>query len=113
MNDETTKQKNYLTFYDQVYSQDNPKGDSFAWVQWKGTDVCIDLYCKCGVHEHYDGKCLHYYECWSCGAKYAIGLNIKLIPLTENQSKYVAKNLGGFMVCENEEGTWKLNRDIK
>lgn len=21
-----------------------------GWIQWKGTDVCMDVYCSCGYH---------------------------------------------------------------
>lgn len=37
-----------------------------GWVQWKGTSVCIDLYCECGHHGHYDGWFLYYWECSQC-----------------------------------------------
>lgn len=26
-----------------------------AFIQWKGTDVCMDFHCECGVHMHFDG----------------------------------------------------------
>lgn len=25
-----------------------------GFIQWKGTDVCMDVYCKCGYHSHID-----------------------------------------------------------
>jgi len=25
-----------------------------AWIQWKGTDVCMDVRCSCGNHGHVD-----------------------------------------------------------
>ena len=30
-----------------------PEIDTF--IQWKGTDVCMDFHCKCGAHLHIDG----------------------------------------------------------
>ena len=35
---------------------DGPHG----WIQWKGTDVCIDLHCECGSHGHVDGDFVYY-----------------------------------------------------
>jgi len=57
------------------------EGEPHGWIQWKGTDVCIDLYCKCGHHGHYDGDFLYAFECPACHAKYAVGQNVKLIEL--------------------------------
>lgn len=40
-----------------------------TFIQWKGTDVCIDLYCpKCGRHNHFDGFFAHYVRCAGCRA---------------------------------------------
>jgi len=78
---------NYSQFYKGVYSQDNPEGNAYGWIQWKGTDVCVDLHCKCGYHDHFDGDFFYYFECPKCHRKYAVGQNIKLIELTEEQIK--------------------------
>jgi len=75
-------------FYREVYSQDNPEGDAYGWIQWKGTNVCIDLHCKCGYHDHFDGDFFYYFECPKCHRKYAVGQNIKLIELTKEQIKF-------------------------
>lgn len=78
-------------FYQQVYGQDNPEGDAHGWIQWKGTNVCIDLYCKCGHHGHYDGEFFYHYECSACHRKYAVGANVKLIELNAEQVAHVEK----------------------
>jgi hypothetical protein len=39
-----------------------------AFVQWKGTDACIDLHCECGFHSHYDGDFAYGLQCPSCQA---------------------------------------------
>jgi hypothetical protein len=88
--------KDYSEFHEPVYSQDNPKGESHGWIQWKGTDVCVDLHCKCGHHGHYDGDFFYYYKCPKCGERYAVGQNIKLIELTAEQAAYVESERGGF-----------------
>lgn len=78
--------------YDEEYKQSGPHGT----IQWKGTDVCIDLHCTCGYHGHIDSDFFYHYECSNCGAKYAVGIAVKLIPLTYDQAKYVEEDGGGF-----------------
>ena len=90
-------------FYESVYSGDHQKGEAHGWIQWKGTDVCVDLHCKCGHHGHYDGDFLYFYQCPACGTKYAVGQNIKLIPLTAEQEKYVETTQVGFKTCDLNE----------
>lgn len=67
--------------YDLVYGNDNPEGPAHAWIQWKGTDVCMDLHCICGAHGHIDGDFVYSVQCRDCGRKYAVGQNVKLIEL--------------------------------
>lgn len=78
------------TFYTEVYGQDTPPEKAHAWIQWKGTDACIDLHCECGSHGHIDADFLYYYRCAKCGQTYALGSNIKLIKLTQVQADYAA-----------------------
>lgn len=68
--------------YEKIYSQDNPDDGPHGWIQWKGTDVCIDLHCSCGDHAHIDGWFFYRYECRNCHKKYAVGCNVKLIEMT-------------------------------
>jgi len=75
-------------FYKQVYSQDSAY-EAHGWIQWKGTNVCIDLHCPCGAHDHIDAGFAYFYRCSGCGRGYALGQTIKLIPLTPEQVKYV------------------------
>lgn len=42
------------------------------YIQWKGTDVCIDLECKCGWSDHFDGFDLYAYKCPECGTIYKL-----------------------------------------
>lgn len=92
---------NYKEFYNDVYGKDNLTDGPHGWIQWKGTDVCIDLQCSCGHQGHYDGYFLYFFECPSCKAKYALGQNVKLIPLTAEQVQYVEES-SGFKTCDLE-----------
>lgn len=79
--------ENYSKFYKEVYGQDFPTdGITHGWIQWKGTQPCMDIHCVCGYHDHVDADYFFYaYECPNCHQKYAVGQNIKLIPLNAEQ----------------------------
>lgn len=56
---------------------DGPHG----WIQWKGTDACIDIHCSCGEDSHIDGEFLYYIQCPHCEQIYQTGMNVKLHPV--------------------------------
>ncbi len=75
-----------MSDYDAIYSQDSPTdGITHGWVQWKGTDVCMDIYCTCGYQDHFDGEFFYRFQCPKCKQIFAVGQNIKMIPLTPEQ----------------------------
>lgn len=100
----TDSKKTQHDFYNEVYSQDNPSTNPHGWIQWKGTDVCMDLYCSCGHHGHVDCDFFYYYECPKCKEIFAVGQNVRLIPLNEEQKEH-AKEYG----CEPR--TCELDKD--
>jgi hypothetical protein len=79
------------SFYEDVYSQDSPTGDAHAWIQWKGTDVCMDVHCRCSEMFHVHGEFAYFWRCPECGATFALGQTVKLIPLTADQISQVEK----------------------
>ena len=85
-----------LDFWKALLERDNPPGEAHGWIQWKGTDACIDLHCKCGHLGHLDREFLYFYKCKACGAKYAVGQNVKLIPLDDEEARLVEDAEGGF-----------------
>lgn len=40
----------------------------YAFLQWKGTDVCFDFHCACGADLHFDGYFAYNVECGQCHA---------------------------------------------
>ena len=64
------------------------KGQPHGWIQWKGTDVCMDIRCECGEHLHYDGDFLYEVQCPHCGQAYAVNGHVQLIPI-ENFGDHV------------------------
>lgn len=63
-------------------------GKPHGWIQWKGTDVCIDIHCKCGEHFHEDGEFMYNVMCPSCGTKYFLNGHIELIEVTNQEDLY-------------------------
>jgi transcription initiation factor IIE alpha subunit len=54
------------------------------FIQWKGTDVCIDIYCpSCKHHSHYDGWFLYYFKCPKCGTMYEMGTEVSMTEMEE------------------------------
>ena len=74
--------------YDEMVKEDfDVKGIPHGWIQWKGTDVCIDVHCECGHHGHIDEEFFYYWKCSQCGKVYKVGANIKMIPLTDDEAE--------------------------
>lgn len=60
---------------------DRYKGEPHAFVQWKGTDACMDLYCKCGQQGHVDAGFAYHAVCAECGQQYDVEPYVRLIPV--------------------------------
>ena len=58
-------------------------------VQWKGTDVCMDVYCKCNCHFHIDDYFAYHVKCPKCGTVYYCNPNIELIEIEEEPDSCV------------------------
>ncbi len=63
--------------------QERYAGKPHGWVQWKGTDVCMDIHCKCGYHSHVDASFAYNVKCPQCGTMYACNPYIELVEITE------------------------------
>lgn len=74
-----------------------PGTDARNFIQWKGTELCMDFYCPCGHHSHFDGLFAHFIKCGGCAQVYQLGTQVRafkvegrepyLVPL-EDQSDY-------------------------
>ena len=77
-------------YYEQIDKPETEKfrGTAHGSIQWKGTDVCIDVRCKCGEHYHCDAEFFWNFECPACHRQYAVGTCVSLIELTSEQAEY-------------------------
>lgn len=54
-------------------------GDSLStFIQWKGTDLCMDWFCEDGHQNHWDGDFAYEISCIDCGKKYYPESSVKL-----------------------------------
>ena len=58
-----------------------------TFIQWKGTDVCVDIYCTCGEQCHFDGMFMYYVRCPHCQAAYQVGSRVSLTRLSEAEER--------------------------
>lgn len=66
----------------------------YGWIQWKGTDACIDIHCgQCGHFGHMDQDFLYFYKCPMCGTAYGLGQVVRLIRLPQNIAQGIEESL--------------------
>ena len=61
-----------------------------AHIQWKGTDVCMDIYCDCGQQYHIDDSFVYFVKCPYCGSVFMCNPHIELVKLTQEEKERLA-----------------------
>ena len=69
--------------------QDKKENEPHGWVQWKGTEVCMDIHCKCGELTHIDAEFASHVKCGKCGTVYFCNGHIELIELEDEPDNCV------------------------
>jgi len=59
------------------------------FIQWKGTDLCMDFHCECGTHNHYDGFFAYYVKCSGCGQVYKMDTTVKMEKVYGNNFNFL------------------------
>ena len=57
------------------------ENEPHGWIQWKGTDVCMDVHCICGYLSHVDDEFAYNVKCPKCKRVYSCNGHIELIEL--------------------------------
>jgi uncharacterized protein (DUF983 family) len=48
-----------------------------TFIQWKGTDLCMDFMCpECGCQSHFDGYFAYYIDCPSCDSRFEMPTDV-------------------------------------
>jgi hypothetical protein len=71
--------------------QETYKDKPHGWIQWKGTEVCMDVYCKCGKLIHIDDNFVYHIKCPYCNTVYMCNGHIELIELEKEPDHCVVK----------------------
>lgn len=50
-----------------------------GFIQWKGTDVCLDVPCSCGALVHVDGFFAYTVRCPHCGTVWRLPTRLPLV----------------------------------
>ncbi len=74
--------------------QEKREGEPHAWIQWKGTNVCMDVSCICGEQSHIDAEFVYNVKCPSCKRVYFCNGHIELIELEEEPDACVVTGEG-------------------
>lgn len=67
--------------------EDQPHG----WIHWEGTDVCMEINCKCGCQFYINSSHAYHVKCPECGRVYSCNGHIELIELEEEPLQNVIK----------------------
>lgn len=54
---------------------------SHCWIQWKGSEICMDVHCACGFFGHFDGYDAYHIKCPKCSQVYECDGHITLHPI--------------------------------
>ena len=69
--------------------QEKQEGKPYGWIQWQGTDVCMDFYCKCGHRDHIDAEFVFNIKCGKCGTVYQCNPHIEFIELEQSDDECI------------------------
>lgn len=78
-----TKFIKFKTYQEAWDKQETFENQPHGWVQWKGTNVCIDIHCVCGESSHFDGSFMYVIQCPSCNRKYFTNGHVQLIEIED------------------------------
>lgn len=51
---------------DPAFDLDTIIKETHVFIQWKGTDACLDFHCDCGAYHHIDAEFLYAIKCHKC-----------------------------------------------
>lgn len=63
-----------------------------VFIQWKGTNVCLDFHCyKCDTFSHFDGDFAYYLRCPTCGQHYGMPSVVSLIAVDKPETSCIGE----------------------
>lgn len=77
MNDEEKRLRREHDDKFDAWDRLNHPTDAHTFIQWQGTDVCLDFHCPCGAYLHFDTYLLFGVECGHCGSKFLLSSHVR------------------------------------
>lgn len=78
--------------FQEIYGPSRNEDDTRSFIQWKGTNACVDLVCpRCNHRAHFDGYFLYAWKCSNCSAYYAMPIYLTPIPIAVEQAEYLGR----------------------
>lgn len=73
----------YAAVYKKLYGFEDEIQDSgpYGWIQYKGSNICVDIHCSCGELSHYDGDFAYAVRCPYCQKAWVLGQTVRLVEL--------------------------------
>jgi uncharacterized protein (DUF983 family) len=61
-----------------------------TFIQWKGTDICMDFWCpECGAQSHFDGMFGYAIKCSDCGSFFEMPTDVQVKKLDAEPPTYL------------------------
>jgi hypothetical protein len=54
-----------------------------TYIQWKGTDVCMDVHCSCGKRSHVDAEFAYHIRCPHCRQLWAMCSHVRMVAIDD------------------------------
>lgn len=67
------------------------RGEPHALIQWKGSEICMDVRCECGAFGHLDASHTYYVRCAHCGRTYKVNPHVQLVEVQKEDEEAVAE----------------------
>lgn len=80
------------------------KKDTNNFIQWKGTDICMDFWCDCGHQSHFDDYFAYYIKCNGCNRFFALEPRVQLVEVLQEPDNYLQ---------DEDYGIWKSLDEIR
>jgi hypothetical protein len=80
-----------------IEQADPPRQRGQGSIQWKGTDVCMDISCECGARVHIDADFFYYFRCPECDRLFHVGTRVTLTPLPPEHVAFVEEDRSGLI----------------
>ncbi len=73
---------------------DPPFDGPHGWIQFKGTNVCMDVHCECGAITHIDAEFCYAVICCECRREYEVNGSVKLVLVPPGKARHDPKITG-------------------